>query len=485
MFVTGLMEVLFGGAMLSMLADLAARRRGRLRPALVGAVASATVLVSFGLMVSQWAPVLGAPVGAAFAFVTRPASSPLASVYGADRLSVFMMLSSMVVIGMVTVYSWKKLGPGDSAGPHFALLLLLLCSIVGVSSAGDFVTFFLFWEAMSLAAYGLVALKKDRPLAPEAALKYFVMAGMGSLLALLGMALVYQVSGTVLLAGVLAAGGSQLGVLGLVLLVLGFGVEAAVVPLHTWLPDVYSAAPGPVAAGVGGIVTATGVFAIVKVVQPLAYGSGGAQGLWGFQAALVCLALATMLLGNLGGLAQGNLKRLLGYSSIAQTGYMLAALSTLSPLGIVAVMFTIWNHGLLKSGFFMLAGVDDATYEATDLASLEGAGRDDRRLGLAYASSVLGMVGSPPFGLFWSEIFVVQALLAAGSAVFFWLAVAVVLNVVLSIGYYFPVINRVVFGAARPGRPRATSFELAVPGALLALSLLTGLLPALFVGLLG
>jgi NADH:ubiquinone oxidoreductase subunit 2 (subunit N) len=223
----------------------------------------------------------------------------------------------------------------------------------------------------------------------------------------------------------------------------------------------------------------------VKLIEPVISGlqptiTPEAQHL---QLVLVALAFLTMTLGNFAGLAQTNLKRMLGYSSIAQTGYMLAALSTFSIYGVVAVVFTIWNHGLLKSNFFMLAGGEDSTYEGTELEKLKGLGRTDRKLGVAFASSSLAMVGSPPFGLFWAEILVVQSLLAESSPIFFWLAVAVVLNIVVSIGYYYRIINSVVFGDSSEAEGRSSRWELTAPVLLLALSLVSGLVPGILLGL--
>ncbi|HUI23351.1 MAG TPA: proton-conducting transporter membrane subunit, partial [Nitrososphaerales archaeon] len=325
----------------------------------------------------------------------------------------------------------------------------------------------------------------------EAGIKYFLMAGVGSLLALYGIAAIYFASGSIELSSIGTALGSSFGELGLLVLVLGLGVEAAIVPLHTWLPDVYSGASLPTASIISGAVTGVGIFAILKVLEPLVPGnlyaavaphSGGPSNL---QLVLVVLALATMFLGNLSALTQGNLRRILSFSSIAQTGYMLAALSTLNLAGVVAVVFTIWNHGLLKSNFFMVLGKKHASVEESQLDKLRGVGRGNRVLGFLYASSSMAMMGAPPFGMFWSEILVVQSLLLAGlstGVVFYVLAAAVVLNIVLSIGYYYRIINAVVFGEEQGERDTRPLADLIPPAALLAISVLTGIAPFLILG---
>jgi proton-translocating NADH-quinone oxidoreductase chain N len=474
------MEVLFAGAMISLLVDLGAKWYGSRRPLVVGSVSLASILVSLSILLSSW----GAYGKVTTNFQAFP--YPLSSLYVSDRYTLFVLFTALVIFGVVSFYAWSRLSANDNVGPFHALLLLLLCSIAGVVSAGDFIVLFLFWEALSISAYGLVSFRKAAAVSIEATLKYFVLAGIGSLLALYGIAVLYTATGSILLSATVAGvSESGLALFGLIFILVGFGVEAAVVPLHTWLPDVYSAAPSPAAAAVSGAVTGTGVFVLVKILQPVIQVMPTEFNLQAqhLQVVLVVLAFLTMTIGNFAGLVQSNLKRLLGYSSIAQTGYMLAALSTLSVYGIVAVVFMIWNHGILKSNFFMLTGGQDSDYEGTELEKMKGLGRADTKLGFAFASMSLALVGAPPFGLFWGEIIVVQAVLATGTPMFFWLAVALVLNIVVSIGYYYRVINSVVFGEAPTQAVKKAGWEISAPAILMALSLLTGLIPGLLLGL--
>jgi proton-translocating NADH-quinone oxidoreductase chain N len=484
MWPTSVMEVLFAGAMLSLFAETAGRAYPPLRSFGAGLVAVASVAASIAVLASGWAGSLGSMAQ------LQPVQSFFASLYVADRFTAFMAFTVLVVALAVSVYALRYFAGSDRTGPFFALMLTLTCSLVGVISAGDFITLFLFWEGMSISGYGLVAFGRSS-LSVEASVKYFFMAGIGSLLALYGMATIYSATGSMQLQAVLGAAGSSYGQLGVAILLVGLGVEAAVVPLHTWLPDVYAGASLPVSALISGAVTGTGVFALAKVLQPLIPGAGypvptSAIPPESLATLLGGFALATMVVGNLSALAQLNLRKILSFSSVAQTGYMLAALSTLSVPGLVAAVFTIWNHGLLKSDFFMILGKDGSSLDASSLDRLRGAGRADRRLGFLYASSSLAMVGAPPFGLFWSEVLVVQSLLGAAgqsySSPYFWLALAVVLNMVMSIGYYFRVINTVVFGEPPEAPARRPLADLVVPASLMAASVVTGLVPFLILG---
>ena len=484
MWPTTVMEVLFAGGMLSLAVDVLGRPSGFLRRYGAGLVAALATAASIVVLATDWSASLGA--------ITKlqPVQEPFASLYVVDKFTTFtaftVLAIGLAVLGYSLVYFDR-----ERQGPFYALFTILMCSLVGVVSAGDLLTLFLFWEGMTISAYGLVTFGRLQ-LSMEAGIKYFLMAGIGSLLALYGIAAVYFAAGSIQLGAIGVALGTSFGTLGLVILLVVLGVEAAIVPLHTWLPDVYSASPLPTASVMSGAVTGVGVFAILKVLQPLVPGGGIAPLVARYptspsdlQWILAGLALLTMVVGNLSALFQGNIRRLLSFSSIAQTGYMLAALATLNLAGLVAVVFTIWNHGLLKSNFFMVIGKKNASLEDSQLEKLRGTGRDNRFLGFLYASSSLAMMGAPPFGMFWSEILVIQSLLLGGQqfgSLFYFLAAAVVLNIVLSIGYYYRVINTVVFGDSRGESDHRPLRDLLPPASLLAVSVLTGIAPFLILG---
>ena len=482
------MEIEFAAAMSCIVADYGKNYYNGWRQYVVGSIAAASLLVSLTYTLSYWSSYNGTTV------FLQPIISSYASLYIINEYSIFVIFTALVVGIAVSIYSLKYLSAEDNAGPFFAMLLLLITSIVGVASSGDFLTLFLFWEGMSISAYGLVAFQKESvPVSLEAALKYVFLAGAGSLLAIYGISLVYSITGSITLAslGSLLVGSPQIGVFALVIIILGFGVEAAIFPLHTWLPDVYSAAPSPVSAVLSGIVTETGVFVLLKIIQPVGMVGSFVNSLASLatneeiQVALVILAILTMLIGNLGGFVQTNLKRILSFSSIAQMGYMIAALSTFSVVGLIAVVFMIWNHGIVKSGFFLMSGLNGRKYEDSELDSLQGIGHNNKIVGIMYASSSLAMVGSPPFGMFWAELFIVEALVAASTTLFLATAAIVVLNIFLSLGYYLKIINKVVFTRAegQEGESKTSVgyslWLLLPPLSLLVLSLATGFLPYL------
>jgi len=489
MWLTDIMMVIFGGAMASLLLDLGKDRYKEYRPVVVGAVSA--LVLGFALidLLMNWSSNLIQTIS------IRPTESNFASLYVVDRFSIFVIFTVLAVGLAVSFYSWKFLTPNENAGPFFALLLFLLLSLIGIITAGDLLTLFLFWESMSVAAYGLVAFKKEVAVSLEAALKYLFLAGTGSVIALFGISLVYSLTGSIQLKdlGLVFQKNPQLAALAVLMLIIGLGVEAAIFPLHTWLPDAYSVSTAPVSAVLAGVVTETAVFALIKIINPTfitplatsitpALTTSLAQLqpmnlIQAIQIALVVIAVLTMLIGNLGALGQRNIRRMLSYSSIAHVGYMLAALATFSVVGVVAIVFHIWNHGLVKSSFFMLTGNKGKAYEDSELGNVKGLFHQNHLMGSMFTLSSLGMVGVPPFGTFWSELLIIQSLLATQSITFYGLAVIVVLNIVFSVGYFSKVITSVAQGNLNAEKIPVSWRLTLSPLLLLLLSILTGFAP--------
>jgi formate hydrogenlyase subunit 3/multisubunit Na+/H+ antiporter MnhD subunit len=192
-----------------------------------------------------------------------------------------------------------------------------------------------------------------------------------------------------------------------------------------------------------------------------------------------------MFIGNLSALQQDDLKRLLAYSSIAQVGYILLGIATLTPAGFSASMFHIWNHALLKGMLFLLAGVVTFQIGTRSLKEMAGLGRKSPILAALFAFGALAMTGVPPFGLFWSEFLIVLSNLAVGSLVLNAAVVLMLVNLLISIAYYFRVIRVVAFSAPSSaldgnGAARIPKLLLIPCVVLVALSLLTGLYPNMF-----
>ena len=474
-WLTAIMELQFAGATVALITDLGRKRFGRRRAQVVGGITVAFLLVSLLELLLNWSQAVRGPI------LLQPVLSIFSSLYSIDRLGVLVILIVLVVGIAVAVYCATSFSQQVNAGPFFALLMLLVTSSIGVVSSGDLLMLFLFWEGISVAAFGLVSFER-RDVSLEAAMKYFFLAGAGTLIYLYGVAIIYSIVGSIRLSALtlLLRQNDVAAVLAIVMLIVGLGVEASIFPFHTWLPDAYGSAPALTGALHGRVVNETLVFAILKIVQPLIPAGTSSSLIHGIQIILIAFAVMTMFAGNFGAMGQSNLRRMLAFSSISQIGYMIAAIATFTPLGLIAATFQIWNHGLLKSNFFLLTGIDRQSYEETELEKMKGLGRQRKFLGVLYATSSLAMVGAPPFGMFWSELLIIQSMLSVGSSLFFGLAIVFVFNVFLSIAYYYRIINNVVLRPSDGGQPKPSSYPKSIvsPFFLLSLSLFTGILPS-------
>ena len=304
------------------------------------------------------------------------------------------------------------------------------------------------------------------------------MSGAGSLLALLGIGLVYIGAGTLDLASLRqAAIPRDLALLAIGLLVAGFGVKAAIVPLHTWLPDAHAAAPSGISAMLSGIVIQT---ALVAMVRSLAIFGIGSTAVASYGLLLAFFAVLTMTVGNLVAMHQRDLKRLLAYSSVAQIGYILLGLGVGLEFGLtvalVGSLFHVLSHALLKGGAFLSVGVLQRAYGTRDLDALRGAGRAVPAAGFTFALFALGLAGVPPTAGFLSKLLIATGTAQAGTIGVF-LVIALIANSVLSLAYYVPAMTGLLAGGGSPPPTRPPASLLVPLVILAALVILFGVWP--------
>jgi multicomponent Na+:H+ antiporter subunit D len=470
----------FVGAFAILILDLLLRRRTSHRSAVSGIVALGTFAIIAYSNWQQAAEVFanGMPI------LIQIEPSTLATTVTITPLGVFISSIALLLSILISLYSIAYLSKEGSSALFQSLILLLYLGIYAVTVAGDLLTFFIGWEAMSVAAYGLVAFHKHSWEAIEATVKYLLMSGIGSLTALYGIALVYGLTGTLNIEAFTKIFVNQTppGLWAVVLIFSGFGVEAAVAPLHMWLPDAHPAAPSPMSALLSGIIIEMGSFAFIRLL-------GGILTIPSYavlaQPILVVAAVATMFIGNLSALQQDDLKRLLAYSSIAQVGYILLGIAALTADGFSASVFHIWNHALLKATLFLLSGVVTFLIGTRSLTDMAGLGRKSPILATLFGISALAMTGVPPFGLFWSEFLIILSNLEVGSLILNAGVVLMLVNLLISIAYYFRIIRVIAF--AKPSSAMNGDKGVRIPITMLApcvilvgLSLITGLDPNLF-----
>lgn len=347
---------------------------------------------------------------------------------------------NLIVLGAAVVgvlLAWEYI-PRFSAlsAEYYALLLLAVVGMMFLGKAVELITLFVALEILSIALYVLTGFDRHHVGAAEAALKYFLLGAFASGFVLYGAALLYAETGSTFYADLASRGqGGFFALTGLGLLLVGFGFKLAVVPFHMWAPDAYQGAPTSVTAFMAVATKAAAFVAFFRVLQALPAVSAE---VWA--PALAVLALLTMTLGNLAALRQRSLKRLLAYSSIAHAGYMLIGPVTGTADGLQALLYYLVVYAFMNMGAFGVVAVlesrEPVAPRDADIAATEGLFARKPLLATVMAVFMLSLTGIPPLAGFFGKLYLFSAAVAAGWT---WLAVAGVLNSVVSAYYYLRV----------------------------------------------
>lgn len=348
-------------------------------------------------------------------------------------------------------------------GEIFVLVLMAVVGMMVFAGARDLMVIFLGLELMSLPIYVLTGANRRDRRAAEAALKYFLLGAFSSAIFLFGIALVYGGAGTVnigILAQTLGAeglGASPLVLVGMALLAVGFAFKVSAVPFHMWTPDAYDGAPAPVTGFMAAGVKAAAFVAFLRVFLTA---FPGLYDTWG--GLIVWLAAITMIAANLVALAQGSVKRMLAYSSIAHAGYLLVALAAASSLGAASFLFYLLVYTLMTLGAFaivLLVGREGEAY--VDIDAYSGLGWRRPLLGVAMTVFLLSLAGFPFTGGFIAKVYVLQAAVERDLLV---LAVLLVMASLVSYWYYLRVAWYMWFREASESAPDVSGLR--VPAAM-------------------
>jgi proton-translocating NADH-quinone oxidoreductase chain N len=405
----------------------------------------APYLVALLALVVTWGPFVEAAIALSNG---NPLRYTLGSVsLQMDGLSLLLTATALGLGTFVLIYSGPYLADETGQEKFYAMLVLMISMIIGLGCATDLFNLWIWFEAMAVTSYLLVAFYRERPASLEAGIKYLVQSAAGSILIVVGIALVLAATGTLELAGLRSyTGTSGLLLAAGALFIIGFGVKAALVPLHTWLPDAHSQAPSGISAMLSGVVIEAGLLAMLRTLAALF----AVTTTW--PVLLICCGALNMIVGNLMALHQKQVKRLLAYSSVAQVGYMLLGLGisffSRDTGGAQGSLFHLFNHGLMKGLAFLSAGtflytlhIRAGDHEPLLTADLAGASRRYPLAALSLSIAVLALGGLPPLAGFMSE----WQIFAAGFQTHnLWIDLAVVfaaLNSVLSLAYYAPLVN--------------------------------------------
>jgi len=386
-----------------------------------------------------------------------------------------LLLAALVALAgfVIAVYAIRSIDTGATTKYH-TLYLLLLVGATGVVLTGDIFNLFVFFEILCISSYALVAYLGDRG-GLEASAKYLIQGAVGSGLFLLGIGLLYGLTGTLNMAGIaerIGTVGSVPAFVSLALIVTGLGVEAAIFPLNAWLPDAHSSATSTISAILSGIAIEVGLYAVVRIVFTVF----GATDLLFF---LVFLGVLTVLVGELCALAQSNIKRMLAYSSVGQIGLILFAISLASSEAVTGGLFQLISHTLSKVVLFLAVGYMIHRSGSKEISSLEGMGQRMPLTSLAFAVAAFSLVGLPPFAGFPSKFMIVRAAVAEQATIVLVLVALVLVATVIEGAYFFRVVQRLYFkrGEKQTVRQEAPSSALVPIFMFVALIIAIGVYP--------
>jgi multicomponent Na+:H+ antiporter subunit D len=370
-----------------------------------------------------------------------------------DGLSSLLLLAVSVVSAAAMLFSARYMEQYTAKAKYLCLFLLMVTGMNGVVLSGDIFNLFVFLEIASLASYALVGFGCERE-ELEASFKYMVLGSIASIFVLFGVALVYGNTGSLNMAYIskaIQSSGLNPGLaFALALFVVGFGLKAALVPFHAWLPDAHPSAPAPISAMLSGILIKTlGIYALARVVFNV-FGVSVSMG-W----LLVVLGLLSMVAGAFLAIGQGDFKRLLAYSSISQIGYVVLGIGlggliiardgnvAWASLAILGGLFHLVNHAVYKSLLFLTSGSVQMSTGTRQLKQLGGLAEKLPFTRTACTIASASIVGIPPFSGFWSKLILV---IAAVQAHFYWIAAIIVFVSLCTLIMYLKVQRYVFLG---------------------------------------
>ena len=410
-------------------------------------VLSATLVVSIALLLLSTAD--GPMVVAVGGWV-----APLGIVLVADQLAALMLVVSSAVTVCVLVYSiGQGMADGHEETPlsvYHPTYLVLTAGVTNAFLAGDLFNLYVGFEILLVASYVLLTLGGTENRI-RAGTTYVVVSLLSSVVFLAAIGLIYAATGTLNLAQLVERLDALPDTLRLILqgmLLLAFGIKAAVFPLSAWLPDSYPTAPAPVTAVFAGLLTKVGVYAIIRTETLLFPGGRAAT-------VLMVLALLTMVIGILGAVAQSDIKRLLSFTLVSHIGYLLFGVGLTTQLGLSSAIFYVVHHITIQTTLFLATGLIERRGGSTALDKLGGLARLSPVLAVLFLVPALNLAGIPPFSGFIGKLGLIQAGVDEGGVLPWLLVAGGILTSLLTLYAIARVWNRAFWREPHPDAPSA------------------------------
>jgi len=394
--------------------------------------------------------------------------------YRLDSLGAFVVVIVTAIGAVILPYAKRSVEdeiPKERIYLFYAMLLLCLSGLLGITVTGDAFNLFVFLEISSLSSYVLISLGKDRR-ALTAAYRYLIMGTLGATFYIIGVGLMYQMTGTLNITDLStimpAVADTRTILAALAFLTVGISLKLALFPLHLWLPNAYTFAPSTVTAFLAATATKVSLYILLRLFFTV-FGKVDLFATFPIQPVLLGMALAAMFLASLSAIWQQNIKRMLAYSSVAQIGYMVLGMALATESGLTGSIIHMFNHALIKGTAFMAVGAIVYATGAVTLKDMEGIGKRMPVLMGAFVISGLSLIGVPLTVGFVSKWQLVSAALEANM----WpLAALILLSSLLAMIYMWRIFEVAYLRPPKAGlaAPRAVPLSMLIPTWVLALA---------------
>ncbi|MDD2879240.1 MAG: monovalent cation/H+ antiporter subunit D family protein [Rhodoferax sp.] len=395
--------------------------------------------------------------------------------YRVDRLNSLLLVLVSGIAALVLPYSRASIEsevPPEQHYLFYTMFVLCLTGLLGISITGDAFNIFVFLEVSSLSAYVLIALGRDRR-ALFAAYQYLLMGSIGATFLVIGIGLLYLMTGTLNLADmgqrIASVQGTRPILAALAFITVGVSLKLALFPLHQWLPNAYTFAPSAVSAFLAATATKVAVYVLLRFYFTV-FGESAVFSKLPMEEMMLLLALAGMFAASTLAIFQTDLKRLFAYSSVAQIGYIILGMSFDSVSGLTASIVHLFNHGVTKGAIFMLLGCVALGTGGTSLARVQGLGKRMPLTSFGIVVGGLSLMGVPGTAGFISKWYLLLAALEKGQ---WWLVFAIVLSSLLAAAYVWRFVEAAYFREPRKDTENVAAMPwlMSIPTAILVIAI--------------
>ena len=359
-----------------------------------------------------------------------------------DAIGMIFAIVTIIVFLCTCFFSFEYMKHENNEKRYYGYFLIVFGVLIGICFAGNIVTFYLFFELLTLTSMPLVLHTGSRE-AIMAGLKYLFYSLAGAYMALFGIYFVHKHGVTLSFTnGGVFTGQNEIEVSLFLLvaffMILGFSVKAGMFPMHAWLPTAHPVAPAPASAALSAVIVKAGVLAIIRIVFQI-FGASNLSGTW-VQTVFSTLTLVTVFMGSMLAFREPVLKKRLAYSTVSQLSYILFGISIMNIDALSGSILHVISHAFIKAALFLCAGAIIYQTGKTRVEELRGIGKEMPLLMWCYTIVSLGLIGIPPTGGFISKWYLAQGALSSKIQVFSWLGPVVLLvSALLTAGYLLPL----------------------------------------------